>query len=315
MTHYEPLVKELSESAIMGQRFTGLIRRWEINNEPPPRIEPPYVHNPSVFEQSPNAKFRRAQPQPRKWGQARLADAEDEYFNGGASDEETPSNTSPTAGRTRSGRGVPSVRRASGGKRPVRPTNVAIPKTFPIGGLAALVDYQEEEEQSPVHQDSPRPKRLKRDIGGKSELTRTVSSMNLAELSGGTSVEESSAGRSKELMPVMMEEDEDLIGPPVPLSHKRRREEDEDEEALERLAKRPALGAENQKTRGAKARGVSPAPSSASEEGDGNVGGSGSAATGGSGKLRLKVKLGAKPSGPTQDSPPPDKAVKVGDKG
>lgn len=46
MTNYEPLVKELSESAIMGQRFNGLIKRWEINNEPPPRVEPLYVHVP-----------------------------------------------------------------------------------------------------------------------------------------------------------------------------------------------------------------------------------------------------------------------------
>jgi hypothetical protein len=44
MTNYEPLIKELSESAVMGQRFIGLIKRWEINNEPPPRVEPLYVN-------------------------------------------------------------------------------------------------------------------------------------------------------------------------------------------------------------------------------------------------------------------------------
>jgi len=48
MTNYEPFIKELSESAIMGQRFIGLIRRWELNNEPPPRFEPPYVQVPDA---------------------------------------------------------------------------------------------------------------------------------------------------------------------------------------------------------------------------------------------------------------------------
>jgi hypothetical protein len=43
MTNYESLIKELSESVVMGQRFIGLIKRWEINNEPPPRLEPLYV--------------------------------------------------------------------------------------------------------------------------------------------------------------------------------------------------------------------------------------------------------------------------------
>lgn len=49
MTNYESLIKELSESAIMGQRFVGLIKRWEINNEPPPRFEPLYVQGPAAM--------------------------------------------------------------------------------------------------------------------------------------------------------------------------------------------------------------------------------------------------------------------------
>ena len=48
MTNYESLIKELSESAIMGQRFIGLIKRWEINNEPPPRFEPLCVYVPAA---------------------------------------------------------------------------------------------------------------------------------------------------------------------------------------------------------------------------------------------------------------------------
>jgi hypothetical protein len=124
-----------------------------------------------------------------------------------------------------------------------------------------------------------------------------------------------------------MEEDEDLIGLPVPLSYKRRREEDE-EEGLERLAKRPALaGKEKEKGRersservSPKTRAVSPAPSrsAADEVAEGN--GSGSGRTAGPGtpsqKLRLKVRLGGKSAGPpSQGSPPPKTSVKVGDKG
>jgi hypothetical protein len=32
----------------MGQRFIGLIKRWEVNNEPPPRFEPMYVQVPDA---------------------------------------------------------------------------------------------------------------------------------------------------------------------------------------------------------------------------------------------------------------------------
>jgi len=40
----------------MGLRFIGLIKRWEINNEPPPRVEPLYVHVPvEVLWGDPNA--------------------------------------------------------------------------------------------------------------------------------------------------------------------------------------------------------------------------------------------------------------------
>ena len=282
--------------------------------------------------------FPSVAPQPRKWGQVRLTDAEDEYFNG-ASDDDAPA--SPTAQRGRAQRGMP-LRRGGGGKRPSRPTNVAIPKPFPIGGIA-LVDYQEDDEPTEgaaaaPFQDSPRPRRTKRDIGNKNEVTRTTSTTSLAELSGSTSPMSGSHGlaggltRTKsvaDLSPMAMEEDGDLIGPPVPLSYKRRREEDE-EEGLERLAKRPAFaGKEKEKGRersservSQKTRAVSPAPSrsAADEVAEGSGGGGGGGRTAGSGtpsqKLRLKVRLGGKGAGPPpQGSPPPHTSVKVGDKG
>ena len=323
----------------MGQRFIGLIRRWEINNEPPPRVEPLYVHTPvTVLWRYSNPPVSVA-PQPRKWGQVRLADAEDEYFNGG-SDDDAP--ISPTAPRGRTQRSMPL--RRGGGKRPSRPTNVSLPKPFPIGGIA-LVEYQEEDEPAigptsgaPHFQDSPRPKRLRRDIGHKNEVTRTTSSINLAELSGSTPPSSGSQGQAggltrtksvADLSPMTMEEDDDLSGLPVPLSYKRRREEDE-EEGLERLAKRPALaGKEKEKGRdrslervGPKARAVSPAPSrSAADEveGNGTGTGTGTGRTAGPGthsqRLRLKVRLGGKGAGPPPQGSPPDTSVKVGDKG
>ena len=37
MTKYEAKVRELAQSPVCGQRFQNLIRRWEMNNEPPPK--------------------------------------------------------------------------------------------------------------------------------------------------------------------------------------------------------------------------------------------------------------------------------------
>jgi hypothetical protein len=43
MKTHEPLVRQLVTSAIVGDRFAELIRRWEQNNEPPPKPEPKLV--------------------------------------------------------------------------------------------------------------------------------------------------------------------------------------------------------------------------------------------------------------------------------
>jgi hypothetical protein len=94
-----------------------------------------------------------------------------------------------------------------------------------------------------------------------------------------------------------MDEDDDLIGPPVPLSHKRRREAEEDDETLERLAKRPALGQE--------ANGVAATPGVTPMEAESTVQPEPSRSK----KRQLRVKLGDTPLAVQ----PPD--VKVGDKG
>ncbi|KAG8752219.1 Platinum sensitivity protein [Serendipita sp. 396] len=43
MKGHDALVRQLATSLIVGQRFQGLIQRWDMNNEPPPRQEPKFV--------------------------------------------------------------------------------------------------------------------------------------------------------------------------------------------------------------------------------------------------------------------------------
>jgi len=93
-----------------------------------------------------------------------------------------------------------------------------------------------------------------------------------------------------------MDEDDDLIGPPVPLSHKRRRETEEEDETLERLAKRPALG---QELNGAGAPGATAMEAETAAQPELSR----------SKKRQLRVKL----SDNSLTAQPPD--VKVGDKG
>ena len=39
MTKHESKVRQLAATPLGGPRFTGLIRRWEMNIEPPPKEE------------------------------------------------------------------------------------------------------------------------------------------------------------------------------------------------------------------------------------------------------------------------------------
>jgi len=335
MTNYESLIKELSESAIMGQRFIGLIKRWEINNEPPPRFEPMYVHVPAAImwrdsngpslvlfpsrangdksvslTQRTNTSMGHRTMMPRSLRQHTVAEHTAVCHSGEAAVASVPPGLQMSRSRSHS----PSAGlHSSTTKKTTNRRTVLLLHRSKI----------------PRGQSEPRGR-----SATKNEVTRTTSSTNLPELSGSTSPSSGSHGptggltRTKsvaDLSPMAIEEDDDLIGLPVPLSYKRRREEDE-EEGLERLAKRPALaGKEKEKGRersservSQRTRAVSPAPSrSAADE---VAEGSGSGRTAGSGtpsqKLRLKVRLGGKGAGPpSQGSPPPHTSVKVGDKG
>jgi hypothetical protein len=216
-----------------------------------------------------------------------------------------------------------------GNRRAQRPVNVALPRVYPIGG--ALVDYQEEEESTEGGASPPSPEprqetrvqdgtRL-RTRGRRPELTRNPSSLNLspttverqegnagASTSANTTDQQPARRPPSEIGPVAMDEDDDLIGPPVPLSHKRRREAEEDDEVLERLSKRPALSQSA----------TSSSPEKASEANGGTpAAGAGApmeistpppTETPRASKRQLRVKLGSTPH-----VQPPD--VKVGDKG
>lgn len=37
MTKYEAKVRQLAQTSVCGERFQNLIRRWEMNTEPPPK--------------------------------------------------------------------------------------------------------------------------------------------------------------------------------------------------------------------------------------------------------------------------------------
>jgi hypothetical protein len=325
MKVHEPLVRQLAKSAIVGDRFAELIRRWEQNNEPPPKPEPKCV---SCLDRLTSLIFSpnlfRLIPLQKRWGAARAVDPEDEYFN---ADEEEPVAGRQTRGQLRKRGGLPAAAGNAPNRRPQRPINVALPRAYPIGG--PLVDYEEDETpdgalppQDPVKQ-QPEQKaqdgRLRGRGNRRPDLARTASSANLDPNRSIERAQESpSAGAStssnpneqrlrspspsrrqsssSEIGPVAMDEDDDLIGPPVPLSHKRRREAEEDDETLERLAKRPALA---QESNGAAAPGATPMEAESTVQPEPSR----------SKKRQLRVKLGDTPLA----AQPPD--VKVGDKG
>ncbi|GJE87442.1 hypothetical protein PsYK624_035250 [Phanerochaete sordida] len=75
MTKHESKVRELSTTSLGGPRFSAFIRRWEMNIEPPPKEDE------KVEKPIPGG--------PRRWGQGRLVEAEEEdWFHADDDDEE-----------------------------------------------------------------------------------------------------------------------------------------------------------------------------------------------------------------------------------
>lgn len=277
-------------------------------------------------------RYRPAQIPPSRWGVPRV-DPEEDYFD---KEEETPApNTRQTRTSTQK-RGRSTATTGIGTRRAQRPANVAIPRVYPIGG--SLVDYQEEEEaaEGGASPPSPEPKQEPKPQDGtrlrghtrRPDLQRnaTVASLspNTIERSQDSSpVASTSASANDQLVnlspstssrrspseigPVPMEEDDDLIGPPVSLSHKRRREAEEDDDSLERLSKRPTL---SHPTTSSSPERTQDAKGDSSAAGLSMDVGTPSPETNRSSKRQLRVRLG---NASLAQAQPPD--VKVGDKG
>ena len=263
---------------------------------------------------------------PKRWG-TRAVDTEDAYFN--ADEEETGPTARQTRGQGRK-RGMPTgVAGNAPNRRTQRPTGVAIPRAYPM----ALVDYQEEDEPNETAVASPstssgKPSEMHaraRSRTRRQELARAPASPSLDPNAPGpaatiatsptTSTGATSAGdqpmnmlsqrRGAITMTEAMDEDDDLIGPPISLSHKRRRDTEEEDETLERLAKRPALGQDKAESSGSATTPTGPSangsgPTMETEQATEPVK---------STKRPVRVKI----SNSLLSTPPVD--VKVGDKG
>ncbi|OBZ70243.1 hypothetical protein A0H81_09778 [Grifola frondosa] len=125
MTQHEALIRTLADSPLGGPRFKAFIRRWEMNVEPPPLEE-------KIEKVIPNV--------PRRWGQGRLLEVEEEdYFNTDDDEEDVlPIISTPPKGHTlkRKRRSIPGIPI----RPPLRPPYGNFPRTPPLG---SLVDYDE----------------------------------------------------------------------------------------------------------------------------------------------------------------------------
>ncbi|KAG9019471.1 Platinum sensitivity protein [Tulasnella sp. 427] len=233
MDNYEPKVRALSKYGSMGERFRGILLRWDQNNEKR-ELEAQQLQEKNGIRRLGRPGLLNAAMQE--------AEEEDDYFN--ASDEEEHMTGSPSAlqsppisaGMKRKRRipGIPvhvngsssSASNNSPRQRQQTSGGIVLPSPYPI----KLVDYEDAEDDassprnsatpppsSPEPSDGPasKPSKIPTPAGG---LTRTRSSTNLA-LTNGKSVNGSPSGSSKVLHP----------DSPPRLSEKRRREEDEDD--------------------------------------------------------------------------------------
>ncbi|KAG8897079.1 Platinum sensitivity protein [Tulasnella sp. 403] len=255
MEKYEPRVRELCKFGSIGDRFRGMVIRWEQNNEPPAKDAPP-------------EKIHGRIPRLGRPGQGLLTAAlmeseeEEEYFN--ASDEEempmSPSASPPISAipqpnapvtmgvkRKRLTRGF-----LNGNTRSRIPTasgtpGIVLPSPYPM----KLVDYDDAEDDkegimSPIA--SPASSPGSRDVtppeeevdgpsklalagvvnsGGNASggLTRTKSSSNLQVNGSRPKTPEQGAGKRL----ILNGTSAGSSGSPPRLSEKRRREDDDDE--------------------------------------------------------------------------------------
>ncbi|KAI0686780.1 component of IIS longevity pathway SMK-1-domain-containing protein [Cytidiella melzeri] len=232
MTKHEEKIRLLSETPLGGARFKQLIRRWEMNIEPPPKEEEK-TEKPAL-----NAGSRR-------WGQGRFLEAEEEsYFNTDDDEEEVPINLSNAFPKSNN----PTLKRKRALSGPLRPL-VQRPPPVIIPSLGSLVDYDDGEE-----------------LGGLGAVEEVPSSLLRNRISGSPGPQEIPVSLRSNHRPVtgsklveaaVPEDPEDSLlesllsktnpssrPPEIGLSVKRPRDDDDDELlAIATKAKRPSVGA------------------------------------------------------------------------
>ncbi|KAH8096612.1 component of IIS longevity pathway SMK-1-domain-containing protein [Cristinia sonorae] len=262
MTKHEDKIKILAESALGRPRFEAFIRRYEMNIEPPPKEEE-------------KADDKPAANGPRRWGQGRLMEVEEEdYFNADDDDDEiVPVPTASPAfprgvvtpplkrKRTR-GPSVGSSQRPSkssllGAVPPVRTTPPQ--STPPLGGLVDYGDDDDLASPDPTTPSSPKntmppgllpgspsmppsPRLSHRQIPSKPPIT--VPSLAVPIL---TTPEDEEDLLLESLLTKGGPSPPSLLNtrppPDIPLGLKRRREEDDDELlVLANKSKRQSMG-------------------------------------------------------------------------
>ena len=150
MTKHESKMQELAATKLGGPRFSALIRRHEMNIEPPPKEEEKVVDK-SVA--SSHLRFsvltvpRPVPGGPRRWGQGRLLEAEEEdYFNSNDDDEEdsiVPVPRATNIGGRQNGR---HLRISVPGQPPLKRPRHVPSQLRPQSPLSSLLDYDDDDD-------------------------------------------------------------------------------------------------------------------------------------------------------------------------
>ncbi|KZT70333.1 DUF625-domain-containing protein [Daedalea quercina L-15889] len=311
MTVYETRVRVLAENPLLGPRFHNFIRRWEMNNAPPPpedrKAESPI----------PNGA--------RRWGQGRFPEAEEEdYFNADDDEDVLPLPIMSSPPPTQRGNTL-KRKRASIMRRQQPPHTVASP-SHP---LSALVAYDDNDDLDNVEDLDVRvPQTEEPPALSSPSIPRKLAEMTSSYFPTTDEPPASPRMSHKQIPPKPLvlqsgDEQDNLLeqlfnhsrpsspspvgGKPPELGAKRRRDDDDDE-LLERLAtrsKRPSLLQSTEKENSDPPPiAVKVGPTKAAEEGPKKI------------KLKFSAVGAAVAASPSSTEPSPsDPGTKVGDNG
>lgn len=152
ITKYEVEIRRLAQSAITSPTFEGLLRRWEMNSEPPPEIvkDDSYVLMSSIYIYL--MKYTcRLNANSRMWNNGRALEAEEEdYFNKDDDEDEKSFN------RSRNDSSIDTHRRkrqridlggfSIGTSGPPSPSIQQTSTFSKASPLSSLMDYNEEDD-------------------------------------------------------------------------------------------------------------------------------------------------------------------------